>query len=288
MNGKSSTRTLVIGDIHGAHIPLQQCLDRCGFDYENDLLITLGDICDGWPYVYECVEILLKCKNRIDITGNHDDWFSSWLIRGRHPDNWRQGGKGTMDSYIRAYRGYITQSDYGMWERNDDGIPVRRIVGFNPDWIPSTHIDFFNQQQLYYKDAQNRLFVHGGFIKELTLEENEARIHDDDYFYWNRELWDQALSVSPDQQLKFIEEFKEIFIGHTQTTNWTKFKKAPNSYVLIPTQNDDCPPMHADIIWNLDTGAGSNGKLTIMDVDTHEYWQSDQVNEIYGVYKPRG
>lgn len=46
--------------------------------------------------------------------------------------------------------------------------------------------------------------------------------------------------------------------------------------------------MHADIIRNLDTGAGSSGKLTIMNIDTHDYWQSDQVNEIYGDYKPRG
>jgi serine/threonine protein phosphatase 1 len=46
--------------------------------------------------------------------------------------------------------------------------------------------------------------------------------------------------------------------------------------------------MHADIIYNIDTGAGSRGRLTIMDVDTHEYWQSDPVNDIYGSYKPGG
>ena len=31
----------------------------------------------------------------------------------------------------------------------------------------------------------------------------------------------------------------------------------------------------------MDTGAGWNGKLTIMDVDTEEYWQSDLVESLY-------
>ena len=39
--------------------------------------------------------------------------------------------------------------------------------------------------------------------------------------------------------------------------------------------------MNAANIWNLDTGAGFRGKLTIMDINTKEYWQSDNVNEIY-------
>ncbi|MBM3246586.1 MAG: hypothetical protein FJZ13_04585, partial [Candidatus Omnitrophica bacterium] len=34
-------------------------------------------------------------------------------------------------------------------------------------------------------------------------------------------------------------------------------------------------PIHVCNVWNIDTGAGWSGKLTIMDVDTKEYWQSD-------------
>lgn len=277
------SRTFAIGDIHGAHIPLQQCLDRCGFDYENDTLITLGDICDGWPYVYECVEILLKIKNRIDIMGNHDEWFERWLRTGRHPDDWKQGGRGTRNSYLRA-KVISIDDPSNLWLRNDDGMPTE--IDFSPNSIPESHKEFFRNQLLFLKDKQNRLFVHGGFYRGYTLKQQEA--NDPIDFYWNRELWDEALSVSDGQSLKFNEDFSEIYIGHTATIHWTKFKKAPNSYVLMPTQDDDCPPMKADIIYNLDTGAGSTGRLTIMDIDTHDYWQSDMVNSIYGEYKPRG
>jgi serine/threonine protein phosphatase 1 len=34
-------------------------------------------------------------------------------------------------------------------------------------------------------------------------------------------------------------------------------------------------------VWNIDTGAGWSGKLTIMNVDTKEYWQSDLISELY-------
>lgn len=58
----------VMGDIHGAYKALEQCLIRSGFDYENDRLIQLGDIVDGYPDAFECVEELLKVKNLISIT----------------------------------------------------------------------------------------------------------------------------------------------------------------------------------------------------------------------------
>ena len=34
-------------------------------------------------------------------------------------------------------------------------------------------------------------------------------------------------------------------------------------------------------VWNLDTGAGWSGKLTIMDVNSKEYWQADLTPDLY-------
>ena len=39
-------RRLVVGDIHGGYKALMQVLERANFD-QNDMLITLGDLCDG-------------------------------------------------------------------------------------------------------------------------------------------------------------------------------------------------------------------------------------------------
>lgn len=47
-------------------------------------------------------------------------------------------------------------------------------------------------------------------------------------------------------------------------------------------------PVKALNVYNLDTGGGWEGKVTIMDVDTKGYWQSDLVKELYPNEKGRG
>lgn len=137
--------------------------------------------------------------------------------------------------------------------------------------VPQRHIDFFKQQLPYYKDERGRLFIHAGFDRHLMLDAQTNK----HIYWWDRELWNAALSynalkrgtennggIAP--KFKIAEPCTEIFIGHTPTQNW-----------------NETLPMHASIIWNIDTGAGWGGKLTLMDIDTKEYWQSDKVNELY-------
>jgi len=248
MNHKG--KTWVIGDSHGAYKALVQVLERSGFDKENDLLITLGDICDGWSEVYKVVEELLTIKNRIDIKGNHDDWFNEFLKFSTHPVGWQQGGLGTLKSYCN-------QLDKTYTERFNKGY----ITDLLDTDIPITHREFFHKQVKYYKDDQNRLFVHGGFNRHYLLTEQDSN-----KFWWDRDLWYSALSTKGSKtKLNIKEPLSEIFIGHTTTMNW---------------KNTDTP-MNADIVTNLDTGAGFKGKLTIMNVDTHKYFQSDSVETLY-------
>lgn len=51
--------------------------------------------------------------------------------------------------------------------------------------------------------------------------------------------------------------------------------------------NKELKPVRSSNVWNLDQGAGYEGKLTIMDVDTHEYWQSDIISDLYKQEKGR-
>jgi len=60
--------------------------------------------------------------------------------------------------------------------------------------------------------------------------------------------------------------YKEIYLGHTTTQEFRSML-----------------PLHFCNVWALDTGAGWSGKLTIMDVDTKQYWQSDLTPVLYGL-----
>lgn len=257
-------RTFVVGDIHGAAKALEQVLERSNFNKEEDTLITLGDICDGWPYVYECVEILLTIKNRIDIIGNHDEWFFRYLNTGIHPDKWIQGGAGTLRSYLRQ----LDKED--MIQRKYSGV----ISSLVPSDIPKSHWSFFAHQIPYYKDEKDRVFVHAGFFRWKTLLEN--RRDNINVLYWDRDFWTDALSANIGKgktPLNFkAEPISEVFIGHTSTIYWDVFT-----------------PWKADIVWNMDTGGGGGkgGRLSIMNVDTYEFWQSDPVNDLYPDEKGR-
>lgn len=251
-------RTLVMGDVHGGYKGMIQALERAKFDKEKDTLISLGDIADGWSEVPECVEYLLSCDNLIAIRGNHDMWCRNWMMFGEVQRVWKnQGGKATIDAYGRVYE---TQ---GYKER---------------DIYMERHTKFFRTQLNYYIDEQNRGFVHGGFISKRGLGHEP---YESNYF-WDRDLWQLAMrnhkinkiigfettdpEESEEAKAHATRYFKheELFIGHTSTVNWNTDK-----------------PMHYCNIWNLDTGGGFKGKITVMDVNTKEYWQSDLLPELY-------
>ena len=44
---------------------------------------------------------------------------------------------------------------------------------------------------------------------------------------------------------------------------------------------DKVAPLFKNTIWNLDTGAAFKGSLTIMDIDSKEFWQSETLPELY-------
>jgi len=100
------SRRFCVGDIHGAYLALIQVLVKSKFDYENDILICLGDVVDGWPQTKECLDELMKIKNLVLLRGNHDDWaidaYNEVMVDGvldSEFDSWyTQGGKETIES----------------------------------------------------------------------------------------------------------------------------------------------------------------------------------------------
>ncbi len=237
-------KTFVIGDIHGAHKALVQCLERSGFDKENDTLITLGDIVDGWPEVKESVDELLTIKNLIGVIGNHDVWFLAWYKTGYAEPIWTsQGGLATLDSY--------------------DGLPGNAAY----------HVkQYFNKCLPYYIDDKNNVFVHGGFDWHKPLDEQHS-----DVLTWDRHMNNVAIywKIQGNKEDKF-GDYNTVFVGHTTTQYSPSWKHEGSTEPFI----------YSNFV-NLDTGGGWSGKLTIMDVDTKEFWQSDLVPELYPDVKGR-
>lgn len=261
-------RILCIGDQHGGFKAVKQVLERCNFNYLEDKLINLGDVCDGWSETAQLVQFWIefkeKCKHEpIFLRGNHDKWCEDWLLTGSvHPYWLDNGGNSTRDSYINN--------------------PVLMVS--------DEHKKFFRNLHNYYIDEENRGFVHGGFIsrKGLGHEPYQAT------YYWDRDLWNLALMSDgrvhegPENYRRF-EKHKEIYIGHTSTENW-KCKPHYLEWTDDLRQRQNAPitiPMNRCNVWNVDTGGGFGGKLTVLDIDTKEFWQSDFVKDLYPDEKGR-
>jgi serine/threonine protein phosphatase 1 len=192
-----SNREFVLGDIHGAYRALMECFEKADFNYKDDTLICLGDVCDGWPEVNKAIEELLKIDNLIYILGNHDDWALKWFISGEAPDIWTsQGGRATINSYKGE--------------------------------IPTEHIEFLKNARLYYK-TDNKVFTHGGFNIFEELEYQDKNI-----FIWDRTLLQLALNLHFSGSEKNITGYDEIYLGHTPTINYgiKKPKKICEIYMM--------------------------------------------------------
>jgi serine/threonine protein phosphatase 1 len=236
-------RTLVVGDIHGGYKALIEVLENARVA-EHDKLIFLGDYVDGWSESPQVIDFLLELDKKYEcvfIRGNHDELVLKWLVS----DN-----KDIDEGMWYKHGGKATADAYAM-------VSVEKR---------KTHIQFFKNLVDYHLDSENRLFVHAGF----------SNMHGIDYeyyprmVYWDRTLWEMVTVLDKNisqQDIRYpsrLKHYKEIYIGHTPTTRL----------------NSTLPLNYANV-WNLDTGAGFYGPLTILEVNSKEYWQSQSLPELY-------
>lgn len=241
--------TFVIGDIHGGLRALHQIIQRSKVT-PKDTLIFLGDYVDGWSQSPEVIDFLIelsKKQNCIFIRGNHDELLLDWLTQNTLNFDEKTWFKHGGEATIQAYTKVSEKTK-------------------------NQHIDFLKSLSNYYLDEQNRLFVHAGF----TNMNGVAFEYFPKLFYWDRTLWETALALDKNcnptslYYPKRLTLYPEIYIGHTPVT-----------------RINETIPIQKSCIWNVDTGAAFKGPLTIMNIDTKEYWQSEPLPNLYPFEKGR-
>jgi serine/threonine protein phosphatase 1 len=214
---------------------------------EKDTLIFLGDYVDGWSQSPQVIDFLIELKT------THNCVF----IRGNH------------DELLRTW--LDESKDNLLWYKHGGEATVLAYADVNAA-TKLKHIEFLHALEDFHLDDDNRLFIHAGFTNMNGIDfEYFPKL-----FYWDRTLWETALALDKTMKSddllypKRFTLYKEIYIGHTPTTRIGK---------TIPVQ--------MACVWNLDTGAAFKGPLTIMDVDTKEFWQSEPLPSLYANEKGR-
>jgi serine/threonine protein phosphatase 1 len=133
------------------------------------------------------------------------------------------------------------------------------------------HLNFFECMP-FYVESEDNLYIHAGFT---SMYGPKKEFHTSNY-NWDRTLWEMAMvmdtrikkgSLSYPKRLTL---YKEIYIGHTPTLHFGSDK-----------------PMQGSNVWNIDTGAAFDGKLSCIDIDTKEVFQSDTLQSLYPTEKGR-
>ncbi|MBC30184.1 MAG: serine/threonine protein phosphatase [Muricauda sp.] len=207
----------------------------------GDKIIFLGDYVDGWSEAVETVDFLIGLKK------THNCIF----IRGNHDDLCREW--------------LLTREENPTWLMHGGQATKDSYSGIDRERL-ERHLRFYDDLENTYLDGENRLYLHAGFTNLKGIEHE----YFEKMFYWDRTLWELAQAVGPHLKRdnknfpQRLKNYHEIFIGHTPIS-----KTGP------------AVPKNAANVWNVDTGAAFKGPLTIMDVETKQFWQSDPVHTLY-------
>jgi len=134
------------------------------------------------------------------------------------------------------------------------GMRTAASYGFEHTSVPKSHIKFIEDALPYYIDDQNRVFVHGGFDPSKPIQEQPI-----DVLTWDRDL---LCKYAPEN---IIKDYKHVFVGHTTTQHFGHDINIKNCLEPLTFNN----------LTAMDTGGGWNGRLSILDVDTFKFWQSE-------------
>ncbi|RKS94928.1 serine/threonine protein phosphatase 1 [Flavobacterium limicola] len=208
---------------------------------KNDTLIFLGDYVDGWSQSPQVLDFIIYLKTKQNCI----------CIRGNHDDlllEWLDESKDNL-----------------LWYKHGGEATVLAYESVSTE-TKQKHIEFLKSLDNFYLDEQRRLFVHAGFTNMNGVDFE----YFPGLFYWDRTLWETALALDTTMKSnhpfypKRFTLYNEIYIGHTPVTRIS-----------------ETTPVQKANVWNVDTGAAFKGPLTIMDVDTKEFWQSEPLDQLY-------
>ena len=178
-----------VGDIHGCYNLLMNRLYEIGFDFENDLLVAVGDLVDRGTQNIQCVELLSK------------PWFTS--VRGNHEDLCIGGLHN--ESYKRCHI-----ANGGEWFYQLDGQAMYNIAKVFAELPVVLEVDH---------KGRKFGFVHGHIeqndwseFKESFKEEPTSFRDPSEIAMWGRERLDLD-----NKQYTHVTGVDAVIMGHTVT-----------------------------------------------------------------------
>ena len=149
-------RTIIIGDIHGCYVELQQLLDKVRFDINHDRLVLLGDLMDRGPSSYEVLNLAKRLRNTMKdrlviLRGSHEYMLLNHSKKLSDRLLWRVVGKGAS---VRSFsRNGEKLSDCALWVRENT------VLFYEDELFQCAHAGILNER-LADNDEHTLLMDH--------------------------------------------------------------------------------------------------------------------------------
>lgn len=152
------TKTIAFGDIHGYYNEIKKLVDLVKPN-DHDTLIFVGDYIDRGKQSFEVIEYMLELNqqyNCIFLKGNHEEMFMDYMSGINNELYLYNGGDMTISSY------------------SNHGFDIGPYTHYTNRTYPKTHLGFFNNLKLYYKNDKYA-FVHGGLLPNGSSLEKQSQ-----------------------------------------------------------------------------------------------------------------
>lgn len=264
-------RRLCIGDIHGSYDKLLDVLDRCKFS-DSDILYSVGDFTDRGKQNVKVLDFIMGLKNFKPVCGNHDLWNYEFLYS-------LSTGKRIIS--------HDTEKCWIYW--NGGKNTAKEEIDQSGEW--QSKVAHFLEDIPYRINLGDKIIIHSVCpssvyeyvdmpLDEITMGtlKSSNLIKDDVYddSVWNRGVIGGCKDYYQigSKKSSYEEYFKNIY--------GKEFTGTP-IYIIGHTPLDH-PFFDKEMgVIGIDTGAfcykegwNIDGYLTVLDIDSLEYWQSDK------------
>lgn len=158
-----TSRTLVVGDIHGCDRALQAVLELAEWKSDGHL-ICVGDLIDRGPDSRGVLERLLDLQRHGAVTivrGNHEEMFLDALAGGRLAGAWwRHGGQEMLQSYGAARPAEVPPSHVALLQGSVDFVELPGAIIAHASIDPALPLARQSAEMLRWQRLDKNVLPH--------------------------------------------------------------------------------------------------------------------------------
>ncbi|CAM4016223.1 symmetrical bis(5'-nucleosyl)-tetraphosphatase [Pseudoalteromonas byunsanensis] len=260
-----------IGDIQGCYKPFMQLLEIIDFNPNRDHLYLVGDVIARGPDSQACLDFLCQNQHAISITlGNHDLHFLACAALNKTPNPKDKLEKVFASSKLPQYVALLRAQPLAVFLPELDTFISH--AGIHPNWSISQAMKLAEFAQHCYQSGDALSYFENMYGEHPEKPLN--KLNSQDKF--------KAI-VNTFTRMRFLDDKQHLNLSHKGPTSSTKvlspwfkherFEHDKTRYIFGHWAALEGKTNMKNVI-ALDTGCVWGGPMTLLDLQTCEYFSS--------------